>query len=87
MYHHYAYAGMPFLGPIGGLLHIIFWIAVIALIFKWIRPHLDSHSQERHHEHNDRMKPEDILAERFAKGEIEEKEFKARLEILKSHFK
>jgi putative membrane protein len=33
---------------------------------------------------NDRPDPEQILAERFAKGEIDEEEYQRRLEVLRS---
>lgn len=73
-------------GPLGGLVSLVFWIIVIVLIIGWLRPHRPWHEDYQDHG-NDRITPADILSERFAKGEIDEKEYKERMEVLKKHSK
>ncbi len=58
----------------------VFWI-VIGLLF-WRFGHYN-HSRRHHDDYRDSAK--DILSERFAKGEIDEKEYEKRLNILKKH--
>lgn len=76
MWMHYGYGwGFPFF-PV---LWIIFLVIVISLF--WRRGH-------GWHEHSQRDKsPEEILEDRFAKGEIDEDEYKKRLDVLQKHAK
>lgn len=67
--------GFPFMS----IFWIIFWVAIIFLIF-------GRHKKSRHW-YNDDQSAEDILKERFAKGEIDEKEYKERLKVLRDHEK
>lgn len=71
---HYGYGyGLDFF-PFIPLLWFIFWVIVVYLIFG--RGH-------RWHRHwHDQSSAEDILKERFAKGEIDEKEYKERMKVL-----
>lgn len=67
---------MPFLW-------IFFWIFIIGFVFRgrgrWWHHHYESSSSDK--------SAEDILRERFARGEINEKEFKERLSVLKEQGK
>jgi putative membrane protein len=60
------------------LLMVVFWVAVIWLAVSFIRGLAGRPSGER-----DRLeRPEEILAQRYARGEIDEDEYRRRLEIL-----
>lgn len=78
MWHYGFFWGFPFF-PIFGL---IFWIVVVFLIFgrgrRWEKYHHVAHSDKS---------AEDVLADRFAHGEIDDKEYESRLEVLKKHSK
>ena len=82
MYHYgYGWWGFPF----EPLLWIAFWLIIIVLIFgrwghhrRWDR---------YHHESQKDMSAEEVLADRFARGEIDEKEYEKRLTVLKKHRK
>ncbi|HEX6263035.1 MAG TPA: SHOCT domain-containing protein [Actinomycetota bacterium] len=64
----------------GALMMLLFWGGLIALVVFLVRgsPSRTSHGEER------RRGPEarDILAERFARGEISEDEFEQRRRVL-----
>ena len=62
-----------------GLIELIIWIIVISFIVRILRHRWEDHHFEK--------SAEEILAERFAKGEIDEAEYKKKLEILKKHAK
>lgn len=75
---HYGY-GLGWGFPFFPIIPILFWVLIIFLFWGW-------HKGGRHHTHSeDNKSAEDILADRFAKGEIDEKEYEKRLEILKKH--
>ncbi len=78
---NYGY-GYDFGFPFFPLVWLIFWVVVIFLIFgrkrRWGRYHHDSPKD---------MTAEEVLADRFAHGEIDEKEYEHRLEVLKKHRK
>lgn len=78
MWHYgYGYDFFPFFPFMG----ILFWVFVFLLIFSLIRR---GHRWHDHGYHEDKS-PEEILAERYAKGEIDEKEYQKRLGVLKGH--
>jgi len=67
-------------GPFGGLAMLAFWIAVIALVVyavRWFTEGAHSGAGRR----NDAL---DILRDRFARGEIDEDEFKRRKAALEA---
>lgn len=76
---HYSY-GWDWFFPFSPLLWIVFWLVIIFLIFgrrhRWDHSHRDSQRD---------MDAEEVLADRFARGEIDEKEYEKRLEVLKKH--
>ncbi len=63
-----------------GLFWILFWVLIVALFWGRGGRWHDRHSC-------DEKSAEDILDERFASGEIDEKEYEKRLEILRKHAK
>jgi putative membrane protein len=61
------------------LLMVVFWVAVIWLAVSFIRGLAGRPSGGR-----DRPeRPEEILAQRYARGEIDEDEYRRRLEVLR----
>ncbi len=74
---HYGF-GFGFF-PFFPFIWILFWILIVALFFRgWGRRH--GHWYD--HEHEDKS-TEEILKQRFAHGEIDEKEYKERMRVLK----
>jgi len=72
MYGYYdGFIGHSFLG---GFFMILFWTAVVFLIVWLMRSNTTSHSN---HEHKGNTAL-DILKERYAKGEIDKKEFEEK---------
>lgn len=75
-YWGYGY-GSPWYGMFGGLIMILFWILIIGLIIMALR-------RSRRHDHMfwDENRGDgralDILKERYAKGEIDKKEFEEK---------
>ncbi len=63
-------------GMFGGLMMLVFWGVVIALIVLAVRWFADGKDGNRQQD------PMDILKDRFAKGEIDEDEFQRRKSIL-----
>ena len=83
-------------GPFGGfhwaflLLIPLFWILVIALVFGVFGRRWRRHAWQNgygHHGHwgQAARSAESTLAERFAQGDIDEKEYRARLEVLRAN--
>lgn len=62
---------------IGRILMLVFWIVVIGLVFWWLR-----RNAWRRHEPTGIERAQAILAERYARGEIEEAEYRERLSNL-----
>lgn len=80
MWHYsYGFWGFPFIP----LLWLLFWFVVIFLF--WGRPGRFRRYHD-HDSHSDKS-AEEVLADRFAHGEIDEKEYESRLEVLKKHSK
>lgn len=87
-----GWGGMPFLGPFGGIIMIVFWILLIIAIVYLVRNLVggSEHRRKRWMEEKMRMmktRKEDsaitILKERYAKGEIDKKEFEEKTKELK----
>jgi len=80
MWHYgFGFWGFPFFP----LLWFVLWIGVIYLF--WGRGH--RHGRYHQHETQQNMTAEEVLADRFAHGEIDEKEYEHRLEVLRKHSK
>jgi putative membrane protein len=60
---------------------LLFWAVIITLVV-WAVRSLRSERQRPDGESQNTPSPDDILAERFARGEIEEEEFRRRRELL-----
>lgn len=63
---------------IGRLVMVVFWIVLIALVFWWMRRNAWRH----HHEPTGIERAQGILAERYARGEIDAEEYRERLSQL-----
>jgi putative membrane protein len=61
---------------------LLFWAVVIALVVWAVR----SFSERQHpdSDHTNAAGPDDILAERYARGEIDDDEFQHRRDLLRS---
>ena len=66
-----------------GLLMLLFWGGVATLVVLLVRWRGRTPWEGTGHSAPDAWNPEQILRERFARGEIDEAEFKARLEALR----
>jgi putative membrane protein len=66
--------GFGFLGVLGALLHLIFWLIIIAIIFRFFRRR--GMAGRRHMWMQSSAL--DILKERYAKGEINKTEFEEK---------
>jgi putative membrane protein len=66
-----------------GVTMILFWGLIIAGIVALVR-YLGGNRGGRPHAVSERPRPEDLLAERFARGEIDADEYKQRLELLRA---
>ena len=80
-YHMWGSGAGWFLGPMMMLLFLGLAAAVIALVIRWVFGigQTSSGSQDLNRD----SAPLDILKERFARGEIDKKEFEDRKKILK----
>lgn len=66
-----------------GILQFVFWLIVVVAIIALVR---SRRADANHDVHGARTYgAERLLAERFARGEIDEAEFKHRLDVLRSH--
>ena len=80
---YYGHYGYPMMGDwgwgignfFGGILQVIFWIFIIALIIRVVR----GRSHWRRWMSNDALS---ILRERYAKGEISKEEYEERKKVL-----
>jgi putative membrane protein len=73
----YGWWGSPF----ETLIWLAFWLVIVFFIFG------RRHRWDRHSDSKKDMGAEEVLADRFARGEIDEKEYEKRLEVLKKHSK
>jgi len=71
--------------PFAPLFWTVIWIFFIVFIFRGFGRH--RRWDRYHHESQKEMTAEEVLADRFAHGEIDEKEYEERLEVLKKHNK
>jgi putative membrane protein len=94
----FAGPGAHWVGPMGGgfgflfLLVPLFWIGLLVLIFslagrRWRRAGLGGPGQFGHAPWGGgaARSAEVTLAERFAQGDIDEKEYRARLEVIRAN--
>jgi len=87
-----AHAGGAWAGGFGFLFLLIplFWIGLFVLIFslvgrRWRRNAWAGGYGPWAHHHSGTRAAEASLAERFAQGDIDEKEYRARLEVLRAN--
>lgn len=74
---HVGFWGFPFFP----FLSLLFWFLIISFVFRWGR------WGHYHRGWQNTPSAEDIVRERFAKGEIDEKEYKERLSVLRERAK
>lgn len=63
---------------------VLFWALVIAGIVLVIR-YLGTNGSPTSNRHPQSVAPEAVLADRFARGDIDDEEYQRRLETLRSH--
>ena len=63
---------------------IVFWGVVITAIVVGVRS-VSGGTSQRNHPSSDASRAESLLAERFARGEIDEEEFRRRMTALREH--
>lgn len=68
------------MGLIGMVLQVVFWIAVVAIVYRLIRGNNVIYSGNNSNRNNNTAL--DILRERYAKGEIDTEEYTRRKEEL-----
>lgn len=68
------------MGLIGMVLQVVFWIAVVVIVYRLISGNNSNHSANNSNRHNDTSL--NILRERYAKGEIDTEEYTRRKEGL-----
>ncbi len=76
-YGHHMWGGGWFLGPIMMILVLAAIIALVVLIVRWLGSHGTGSAQAA-----PGRTPLEILKQRFARGEIEQKEFEERRRVL-----
>lgn len=79
--------GGPWMGGFGFLFFLIplFWIAVIVLIVVLVSRRRRAHWRQWGPGQNPARRAEATLAERFAQGDIDEVEYRKRLEVLRAN--
>jgi putative membrane protein len=70
--HHWWWAFVP-----------LFWFAFIVLFFGFLGPRFLWRRHHHHGWHHGGGSPESVLGERYARGEIDEQEYRSRLEVLR----
>jgi putative membrane protein len=66
------------------LVMVVFWALVITAIVLGVR-YVAGGTNQRSRPTSDTNRAEDVLAERFARGEIDEDEFRRRMTTLREH--
>ena len=77
-----------FMWPFMSIFWTLLWIVIIIILFRWVGwrrwRRRSGHWKDRYYDNVNEA--EEILRERFAKGEIDEKEYKSRLETLRKDY-
>jgi len=68
-----------------GVVMVLFWAAVVTAIVLAIRYAGGSRNTASGSPNHGPSRPEDVLAERFARGEIDESEYRRRVTLLHEH--
>lgn len=66
-----------------GILQLVFWLIVVVAIVALVRYRRADNTHDVHSARTNSAQR--LLAERFARGEIDEAEFKHRLDVLRAH--
>lgn len=66
------------------LVMVVFWALVITAVVLAIR-YVSGGSDQRQRPTRESSRAEDVLAERFARGEIDEDEFRRRMATIREH--
>ena len=84
MFHHYGWGWGAGWWIFGGLLNVLFWVAIVFLVLRLIRGGRFHHHHDWHHDwHQGSSNPAlRVLEERYAKGEISQAEFVERRSVL-----
>ena len=78
-YFGYGYGyDHPWYGIFGGLIMVIFWVLIISLIISFIRRGRIHDHKQMHGGMYGGGRAIDVLKERYAKGEIDKKEFEEK---------
>lgn len=78
--------GMGWLGLLIGLvMMLVFWGGLITLAVLVVRALRDGRGAGRHGAHAESTSAEGILAERFARGELDEQAYRHQREVLRSN--
>lgn len=80
----YYYDGM---WGFGGFFMLVFWIAIIWAVFALIRLTMHSSGGHSHHKPYSEDASMKILRERYARGEIDKKEFDEKMKDLADEWK
>lgn len=78
-YGNYGTGNYWWMGLIGMVLQVIFWIAVIVIVWRLVRKNSFNRSGSPSHREDNALS---ILRERYAKGEIDTEEYTRRKEDL-----
>jgi len=83
---HWSYGAWGWLGWLSATVVTVgFWALVIWLVVSWVRP--DDRVRDRAVDRDEPAsgpRAEQVLAERFAAGEIDEDEYRSHLDVLRS---
>lgn len=85
MWHHDGIGGAGFI--LSAIVMVVFWVVVIGgivLLVRYLVRHLGPNASGAA---NPARRAEEMLAERFASGEIDEEQYRQRLEVLRTNRK